>query len=53
MELLITDDAPVKVQRTLDNGHYSLVGDPDLLLSLCVADTCTEVPAVRDVQTIG
>jgi hypothetical protein len=49
VELQIPDDAAVEVHRTLDNGHYSVVGDADLLLSFCVADSCLAVPA-QDLQ---
>jgi hypothetical protein len=49
VELQIPDDASVEVHRTLDNGHYSVIGEADLLLSFCVADSCLAVP-VQDVQ---
>jgi hypothetical protein len=37
-ELLIPDDAPIKIERTgRARGHYTLWGDPDVLLGYVVA----------------
>jgi hypothetical protein len=44
-ELAITPDAPVRIERTLGTGHYTIWGDPALLLA-CV----TRVAAVRPVD---
>jgi hypothetical protein len=36
VELAIPDGAPVEIHKTLGRGHWTVVGDPDLLLSYVV-----------------
>jgi hypothetical protein len=35
-ELVIAPDSPVRIERTLGTGHYTIWGDPALLLA-CTA----------------
>jgi hypothetical protein len=34
-EVVILDNAPIRIERTLGRGHYTVWGDPDVLLG-CV-----------------